>query len=137
GNPEVSESAQERARANGYDAVIVAPMIREDKVIGTIATLRREPVPFDEKQVALIKAFADQAVIAIENARLVNETKESLEQQTAISEILRVISSSPSDVKPVLEAVAARATQLSDASSATIYVLEGNVMRRKAVHSPG
>ena len=134
GNREASERAAQLARKFGYDALIVAPMLREEKVIGAIGTVRTTGVPFDDKQVALLRAFADQAVIAIENARLVNETKESLEQQTAISEVLRVISSTPSDVKPVLDAVADRATRLCDASSATIYVLEGNVMRRTAFH---
>src|SRR3989442_1643676 len=130
------ETPRERGGLYGFDAIIVAPMLREDRVIGTIATARRESIPFDEKQVALIKSFADQAVIAIENARLVNETKESLEQQTAISEVLRVISSTPSDVKPVLDAVADRAIRLCDAKAATIYVLEGNVLRRTAFQGP-
>src|SRR3989442_15265833 len=118
------ETPRERGGLYGFDAIIVAPMLREDRVIGTIATARREPVPFDEKQVALMKSFADQAVIAIENARLVNETKESLEQQTAIAEVLRVISSTPSDMKPGLDAVAERAVRLCDAKAATIDVLE-------------
>ena len=123
--PEVS---REDARAIGYDSIILAPMVRQDKVIGLVATARRQPVPFDDKQVALIKAFADQAVIAIENARLVNETKDSLEQQTAISEILRVISGSPGDVQPVLNAVVERAARICEARFVDIVLVDGAVM---------
>jgi signal transduction histidine kinase len=136
GNPQAPETTARVARESGYDSLIIAPMLREGVVIGIIATTRAEAIPFDDKQVALIKAFADQAVIAIENARLVNETKESLEQQTAISEVLRAISDSLADVKPVLDAVAERATRLCDATAATIYVLEGTVLRRTAFHGP-
>src|SRR5205085_1459428 len=78
GNPNAPAKSEAIARKYGYNAMIVAPMLREDKVVGAIATARREATPFDEKQISLIKSFADQAVIAIENARLVNETRESL-----------------------------------------------------------
>jgi signal transduction histidine kinase len=136
-NPEApTESAQHARQFGGYDSIITAPMLRGDTVIGAIVTARREPAPFDDKQVALIKAFADQAVIAIENARLVNETKESLEQQTAISEVLRTISDSQSDVKPVLDTVAERAARLCDATSAAIYEVEGAILRRMAFSGP-
>src|SRR5205085_2066361 len=78
GNPEASERSQRMARNLGYNALIGVPMMREDKAVGVIVTGGPEAVPFTGKQLALLKAFADQAVIAIENARLVNETKESL-----------------------------------------------------------
>src|SRR6266850_207316 len=103
-------------------------MVREDKVIGAIVTGHREATPFNDKQIALLRAFADQAVIAIENARLVNETKESLEQQTAIGEILRVISGSPSDVQPVLDAVMERAARICEAPFADIVLADGAVL---------
>jgi len=113
------------AQQFGQRTILAVPLLRENKALGTIVLRRREVRPFEEKHVALLKTFADQAAIAIENVRLFNETKESLEQQTAISEVLRVISSTPSDVKPVLDAVADRAIRLCEAKAATIYVLEG------------
>src|SRR5205085_7863500 len=99
----------EKMKARTFLAV---PLIKEGSVIGAVVIYRREVRPFDEAQIRLVSTFADQAVIAIENVRLFNETRDSLERQTAISEVLRVISSSPSDVRPVLEAVAERATRL-------------------------
>ena len=122
--------------ASGYRAVTIMPMMRGEAAIGTVSVVRSEPGPLTEKQLALLRTFADQAVIAIENVRLFNETKESLEQQTATSEILRVISDSPADVKPILDAVAERATRLCEATAATIYVLEGATLRRTAFHGP-
>jgi signal transduction histidine kinase len=86
----------------------------------------------EAKQFALLQTFADQAVIAIENVRLFNETKEALEQQTAISEVLRVISDSPTDVQPVLEAVAVRAARICDATDARIFLVEGQSVRHTA-----
>src|SRR5438552_4400889 len=136
GNPASPPKTERIARDSGYNSILITPMMREGVAIGHIATARRHAIAFDDKQVALVKAFADQAVIAIENARLVNETKESLEQQTAISEVLRVISSSPSDVNPVLDSVAERATRLCEATATAIYVLEGGVMRRTAFNGP-
>jgi signal transduction histidine kinase len=111
--------------ASGYRAVTIMPMTRGDAVIGTVSVVRLQPGPLSEKQVALLRTFADQAVIAIENVRLFNETKEGLEQQTAISEVLRVISNSPGDVRPVLQAVAERSARICDAKFADIIVVEG------------
>jgi signal transduction histidine kinase len=112
------------------------PLIRENRALGTILLRRSEVRPFAQKHVALLATFADQAAIAIENVRLFNETKEALERQTAISEVLRVISSAPSDVKPTLDAVAQRAARLCDAAAAAIYVLEGATLRRRAFNGP-
>jgi signal transduction histidine kinase len=122
--------------ASGSRAQTIMPMIRGDAAIGAISVNHETPGNLTDKQIALLRTFADQAVIAIENVRLFNETKESLEQQTAIGEVLRAISDSLADVKPVLDAVAERATRLCDATSATIYVLEGAVLRRTAFHGP-
>jgi GAF domain-containing protein len=88
---------------------------------------RRVAGLFAENEVALAPTFARQAAIAIDNVRLFNETKEALEQQTAIAEVLRVISSSPTDVQPVLDAIAERAARLCDASAASMYLTDGEV----------
>src|SRR4030095_4949771 len=93
------------ARARGYPSRLNVPLLRGETRLGVLNVPRVAPGPFSAADIALLKTFADQAVIAIENARLFNETKEALEQQTATSEILRVISSSPTDLQPVLDAV--------------------------------
>jgi GAF domain-containing protein len=93
--------------------------------IGAIAIRRTEVRPFSDNQIDLLKTFADQAVIAIENVRLFTETKEALEQQTATSEILRVISASPTDVEPVFRAIAGSATRICDARFGTVFRFDG------------
>jgi signal transduction histidine kinase len=127
---------RELQRRFGHHAILSVPLMREDRAIGAIALWRMEARRFSDKQIALIKTFADQAAIAIENVRLFNETKEALEQQTAISEILRVISSSPTDVQPVLDAIAERAAQLCDASAASMYLTDGDTLRHLASKGP-
>jgi GAF domain-containing protein len=124
--------SREVAKVSGYRAMLSVPLMQDDTAIGVIAVSREVPGPFSEKQMALVQTFANQAVIAIENARLFNETKESLEQQTAISEVLRVISSSPADVRPVLEAVAERAVRICEATDARLFLVEGDKLRYAA-----
>ncbi|MGE5060595.1 MAG: GAF domain-containing protein, partial [Betaproteobacteria bacterium] len=109
--------------------VLSTPLLREGISIGAITIRRLEARPFTEKQIALLKTFADQAVIAIENVRLFNELKESLEQQTATSEILGVIASSPTDIQPVLDVVAENAARLCEAADANIYRVDGDGYR--------
>jgi GAF domain-containing protein len=120
------------ARHSGFRTVLAVPLMREGVAIGTIALRRQEAQLFTDRQVALLQTFADQAVIAIENVRLFNETKEALEQQTATSEILRVISRSPGDLQPVLHAVAANAARLCDARDVIILRTDGEVLRMAA-----
>ena len=108
---------------------LVVPLRQQGELIGTLNARRIEVRPFTPAQIKLLETFADQAVIAIENVRLFNELKESLEQQTATSEILGVIASSPTDIQPVLDAVAENAARLCDATMRMIRRVEGDVHR--------
>jgi GAF domain-containing protein len=120
------------ARKHGIKSGVIVPLRRKDEGIGALAVVRESAGPYHEKEIALLQSFADQAVIAIENVRLFNETKEALEQQTAISEVLRVISNSPADVSPVLQAVAERAMRICEATDARIYLVDGSQLRHAA-----
>jgi len=134
-NPAVSSFGQQNARDFGYNSLIFTPMIRDDKVIGAIGTAHRDPKPFSDKQVALLRAFAAQAVIAIENTRLLGELRESLQQQTATSEVLGVISRSKFELQPILQSVVDTAARLCRAEQAVIFRLEGGVYRFAAGYS--
>jgi GAF domain-containing protein len=131
--------SRELSRRIGFRTILSVPLMREAVALGTIILRRTEAQPFTEQQVALLQTFADQAVIAIENVRLFNELEErnqalteALEQQTATSEILSVISRSPTEVGPVLAAVAESAARLCAAVDAIILSTEGPMMRRVA-----
>src|SRR5215510_7834241 len=121
-----SRLLQQRTAAR---TILCTPLLREGTPIGVITIRRTEVRPFSEKQIALLKTFADQAVIAIENVRLFQELKESLEQQTATSEILGVIARSPTDLQPVMEAIAESAAGLCEAHDAYIGRVDGEILR--------
>jgi len=109
----------------GARTFLAAPMLKDGELIGAIVIYRKEVRLFNEKQIALVKDFAAQAVIAIENTRLLNELRESLDQQTATSDVLRVISSSPGDLKPVFETVLQNATRICNANFGILYRFDG------------
>jgi PAS domain S-box-containing protein len=135
GSPSVPSATEQFARDFGFNSVIFSPMIHEGSVIGAIGAAHHDARPFDARQVALIKTFADQAVIAIQNARLFNETKEALERQTATAGILNVIASSPSDVQPVLDAIARSAFQLLSGAVAGVLLRKGAGYRLAALYT--
>jgi GAF domain-containing protein len=126
--PERETEYPEAAR-DGSRTILGMPLLRKGSPVGSILMRRLRVQPFTDKQIELVKTFADQAVIAIENVRLFQELKESLEQQTATSEILGVIASSPTDLQPVLDAVAERAARLCEANDAQIHLSNGEVIR--------
>src|SRR5262249_40747851 len=116
----------------GFRTFLVVPLRQQEKYVGALTARRTDVSPFNPAQIKLLETFADQAVIALENVRLFQELKESLEQQTATSEILGVIASSPTDIQPVLDTVAEHAARLCDASDALVFRVNGDRQERVA-----
>ena len=136
-----SEYSRELALAGGWRAVLAVPLLRDGIAVGAISVGKVEPTPFSDRQIQLLKTFADQALIAIDNVRLfeaekqrTRELAESLEQQTATSEVLKVISSSPGELEPVFNAMLENATRLCEASYGNLLLWEGDAFRMAAVH---
>jgi signal transduction histidine kinase/GTP-sensing pleiotropic transcriptional regulator CodY len=136
-DPEYSAAGYQRAF--GFRTILGVPLLRDGTTIGVFALTRDKVNPFSQQQIDLVTTFADQAVIAIENVRLFEDVQkrtddlaESLEQQTAIGEILRVISNSPSDVQPVLDSVAEHAARICEAQIVDIFLVENDMLRDAA-----
>src|SRR5262249_13559622 len=130
-------------RSFAWRSGLAVPLLRDGVAIGTITARRSEVRPFSEQQIRLLETFADQAVIAIENVRLFTELEarnhdltRALDRETATSEILRVISSSPTDVQPVFDAIVRNAGRLCGAASAALNIAEGAVQRKVAEFGP-
>jgi len=119
-------------RAAGVHTVLGVPIFKDDRVVGAIGVARNEKRPFNDAEIRLMRTFADQSAIAMENARLFNETKEALERQTAIGEILRVMSGSPTDVQPVLDAIAKSASEFCAAPDVLLNMVEDGKNRIRA-----
>ncbi|SFQ26192.1 PAS domain S-box-containing protein [Bradyrhizobium sp. Ghvi] len=131
--PDTPEFTRNAAAAGGFGSITFVPLIDQDRGIGTIIfTHRDKGFRFSPKQLALVQTFADQAVIAIQNARLFNDTNEALERQTATADILKVIASTPSDAQPVFDAIAARAKSLLGGFSATVFLFVDGMSHLKA-----
>src|SRR5262249_49420053 len=123
------------AERAGARTLLVVPMLKDDELIGNITIYRQEVRRFTDKQIELVKNFAAQAVIAIENTRLLNELRESLDQQTATSEVLRIISGSPGDLQPVFESMLANATRLCEAKFGNLFLYKEGGLYAVASHN--
>src|SRR5262249_9148522 len=126
----------------GYRAALAVPMLKDGMLVGVIGIYRQEVGPFTDRHIELVRNFAKQAVIAIENTRLLNELRqrtedlsEALEQQTATSQVLQVISSSPGELEPVFQAMLENATRLCEAKFGAMYLSEGSSFRIVAMHN--
>jgi len=131
---DVPKGVRQVARQVGNFSIAFAPMLWEERGIGSLLVVRMPVRPFDDKELALLKTFADQATIAIQNARLFHETTEALQQQTAIAGVLKVINQSTFDLQRVLKIVVEDASRLCDASQGFVFRPEGNVFRLAVAH---
>src|SRR5262249_48361334 len=119
----------------GARSVLVVPMLKDDRVIGTLSIYRGAPVPFSEKQIELVSNFSQQAVIAIENTRLLNELRESLQQQTATADVLKVISRTAFELQPIFDTLVENAVRLCEAERAFLFRFDGKLLRSAASYN--
>ena len=122
------------AKLSGVRTLLIMPMLKDRKVVGTIVIYRQEVRTFNDREIELLKSFAAQAVIAIENARLLNELRQSLEQQTATADVLQVVSSSLGDLEPVFATMLEKAVRICDATFGNIYRWDGEALHLVATH---
>ena len=122
-------------KLTGARTILSVPMLKDNEAIGAITIYRQEVRPFTDKQIELVQNFAAQAVIAIENTRLLNELRESLQQQTATADVLRVISSSPGELQPVFETIASRSVALCGATYGVVFRFDGELISVVAHHN--
>jgi signal transduction histidine kinase len=122
-------------KLGGARSHVVVPLLRDDQLIGAIVIYRQEVAPFTDKQITLVESFAAQAVIAIENTRLLNELRESLQQQTATADVLNVISSSPGELAPVFDSVLENATRICGANFGLLFLSDIDGFRTAAMHN--
>src|SRR6516165_11211217 len=131
----VDQAPSSPARLGGAKSHLAVPMFKNKALVGAITIWRQEVRPFTDKQIALVTNFAAQAVIAIENAGLLNELRESLQQQTATADVLKVISSSPGELETIFSTVLENAVRICEASFGNMYLHDGDVFRLAAAHN--